>query len=41
MLLETNFGMAAALAALLLVTVLLINLASVAFVARMRKGMVL
>ncbi|GAA4336322.1 ABC transporter permease [Pigmentiphaga soli] len=38
MLLETNYGMAAALAALLLVTVLAINLASVAAVSRMRKG---
>ncbi|CAN5793916.1 ABC transporter permease [soil metagenome] len=41
MLLETNFGMAAALAALLLVTVLALNVVSVAAVSRMRKGMVL
>jgi putative spermidine/putrescine transport system permease protein len=41
MLLENSFGMAAALAALLLATVLAINLASVWAVSRMRKGMVL
>ncbi len=40
MLLETNFGMAAALAALLLVTVVLINIVSVALVRRLRKGLV-
>lgn len=40
MLLENNMGMAAALAALLLLSVLLINLASVAAVSRVRKGMV-
>jgi putative spermidine/putrescine transport system permease protein len=41
MLLENNFGMAAALAALLLVTVLVINVASVAVVSRMRRGLLL
>lgn len=41
MLLETNFGMAATLAALLLLSVVLINVISVAAVARIRKGMVL
>jgi putative spermidine/putrescine transport system permease protein len=41
MLLENNYGAAAALAALLLVTVLAINLASVAAVSRMRQGLIL
>lgn len=41
MLLETNFGMAAALAALLLVTVVAINVVSAWAVSRMRKGLVL
>jgi putative spermidine/putrescine transport system permease protein len=41
MLLETNFGMAAALSALLLLSVIVINVLSVAAVARARKGMVL
>jgi ABC-type spermidine/putrescine transport system permease subunit I len=40
MLLETSMGMAAALAALLLVSVLLINLVSVAIARRSHKGMV-
>lgn len=40
-LLENNFGMAAALAALLLASVLVINFVSVLVVARMRKGLVL
>lgn len=40
MLLETNFGMAATLAVLLLVTVVAINVASVAAVGRLHKGMV-
>jgi len=40
MLLETNFGMAAALAALLLVTVVAINVVSAWAVSRMRKGLV-
>ena len=40
MLLETSFGMAAALAAVLLVSVLLINLVSVAIAVRSQKGLV-
>ena len=40
-LLENNFGMAAALAALLLASVLVINFVSVLAVSRMRKGLVL
>jgi len=40
MLLENNLGMAAALAALLLASVVLINVISVAVLARMRRGMV-
>lgn len=40
-LLENNFGMAAALAALLLASVLVINFVSVLTVTRMRKGLVL
>jgi putative spermidine/putrescine transport system permease protein len=40
-LLENSFGMAAALAALLLASVLAINFASVVAVSRMRKGLVL
>jgi putative spermidine/putrescine transport system permease protein len=40
-LLENNFGMAAALAALLLASVLVINFVSVVAVTRMRKGLVL
>ncbi len=40
-LLENSFGMAAALAALLLASVLLINFVSVLAVTRMRKGLVL
>jgi putative spermidine/putrescine transport system permease protein len=41
MLLENGYGSAAALAALLFVTVLVINLASVAAVSRMRRGLIL
>ncbi|MSP96897.1 MAG: ABC transporter permease [Betaproteobacteria bacterium] len=41
MLLETNFGMAATLSALLLLSVIVINVLSVAAVARVRKEMVL
>ena len=41
MLLENNYGTAAALAALLLITVLVINLASVAVVSRIRRGLIL
>ncbi len=41
MLLENNYGTAAALAALLLITVLVINLASVALVSRVRRGLIL
>lgn len=41
MLLENNLGMAAALAALLLLSVIVINVVSVAAVARSRKGLVI
>ena len=41
MLIETNFGMAATLSALLLLAVIVINVLSVAAVARARKGLVL